>query len=88
MNKTIYMLIGPKGSGKTHVGTLINNNTNIKFLRVESIWLTVQPGEDGWKKVEQVIGQEFLIPADQFTGGYVIVDCQRDIQQCIELEGG
>jgi len=59
LNKTLYMLIGPKGSGKTHIGTLVNNNTSIKFLRVESIWLTVQPGEDGWKKVEQAIGQEF-----------------------------
>jgi len=59
LNKILYFLIGPKGSGKTHIGTLINNNTNIKFLRVESIWLTVKPGEDGWKKVEQAIAQEF-----------------------------
>lgn len=39
MSKTLYMLIGPKGSGKTHIGTLVNIHTDIKFLRVESIWL-------------------------------------------------
>lgn len=59
MDKTLYMLIGPKGSGKTHIGTLVNKHTDIKFLRVESIWLTAQPGEDGWKKVEDAIDAEF-----------------------------
>jgi shikimate kinase len=59
MKKTLYMLIGPKGSGKTHIGTLVNAHTDIAFLRVESIWLGVPPGEDGWKKVEDAIDAEF-----------------------------
>jgi ABC-type branched-subunit amino acid transport system ATPase component len=45
--KVLYMLIGPKGSGKTHIGTLVNLHTDIAFLRVESIWLGLQAGEDG-----------------------------------------
>ena len=57
--KTLYMLIGPKGSGKTHIGTLVNQRTDILFLRVESIWLNLQPGEDGWKKVEAFIDVMF-----------------------------
>lgn len=61
MPKTLYMLIGPKGSGKTHIGMLVDRLTEIKFLRVESIWLTVQPGEDGWKKVESAIDAEFAV---------------------------
>lgn len=61
MPKTLYMLIGPKGSGKTHIGILVDRLTEIKFLRVESIWLTVQPGEDGWKKVESAIDAEFAV---------------------------
>ena len=57
--KTLFMLIGPKGSGKTHMGTLINRQTDIAFLRVESIWLGLQPGEDGWEKVEAAIEAMF-----------------------------
>lgn len=57
--KTLFMLIGPKGSGKTHIGTLVNQNTDIVFLRVEPIWLVVKPDEDGWQKVEAVIDTLF-----------------------------
>ena len=53
------MLVGPKGSGKTHIGTLINQHTDIVFLRVEPIWLNLQPDEDGWNKVEAVIDAMF-----------------------------
>ena len=49
------MLIGPKGSGKTHIGTLVNRHTDIVFLRVEPIWLSLNPGEDGWQKVEATL---------------------------------
>jgi hypothetical protein len=57
--KMLYMLIGPKGSGKTHVGMLVDRHTDIVFLRVEPIWLGLRPGEDGWKKVEAVIDTMF-----------------------------
>jgi len=57
--KTLFMLIGPKGSGKTHIGTLVNQHTDIVFLRVEPIWLNLQPNEDGWKKVEATIDAMF-----------------------------
>jgi shikimate kinase len=59
MKKTLYLLVGPKGSGKTHIGTLVSQNTDISFLRVEPIWLSLQPGEDGWKKVEAAIDAAF-----------------------------
>ncbi|GAB4237815.1 MAG: hypothetical protein Kow00121_64800 [Elainellaceae cyanobacterium] len=58
-SKILYMLIGPKGAGKTYIGTLVNNHTDIRFLRVEPIWLSLQPGEDGWQKVEQTIDTAF-----------------------------
>lgn len=57
--KTLFMLIGPKGSGKTHIGTLVHQNTGILFLRVEPIWLGLKPDEDGWEKVEVVIDSLF-----------------------------
>jgi myo-inositol catabolism protein IolC len=59
MNKILYMLIGPKGSGKTHIGTLVGQHTEIVFISVEPIWLSLVPGEDGWKKVEGVIDKTF-----------------------------
>ena len=60
MEKTLYMLIGPKGSGKTYIGTLVENETDISFLRVENIWLKLSPEEDGWIKVEQAITMDLL----------------------------
>lgn len=57
--KILYMLIGPKGAGKTHIGTVVQQHTDIAFLRVELIWLGLQPGEDGWKKVEAAVNTMF-----------------------------
>jgi shikimate kinase len=57
--KTLYMLIGPKGSGKTHIGKLVDRQMDIVFLQVELIWLGLQPGEDGWKRVEAAIDALF-----------------------------
>lgn len=59
-HKTLYLLIGMKGSGKTHIGKLLAQRTDIFFLQVEPIWLTVQPGENGWEKVEGAIDDCFL----------------------------
>jgi len=59
LEKTLYMLIGPKGSGKTYIGTLAEKNTDIFFLRVENIWLKVKHKENGWIKVEQEIDSKF-----------------------------
>jgi RimJ/RimL family protein N-acetyltransferase/shikimate kinase len=57
--KTLFMLIGPKGSGKTHIGTIVNRHTDIVFLRVEPIWLALNTGEEGWEKVEENIDAMF-----------------------------
>ena len=59
MNKTLYFLIGPKGSGKTFIGTHVQSNTDIYFLRVEPIWLALQENENGWRKVIESINECF-----------------------------
>jgi shikimate kinase len=59
MDKTLYFLIGLKGSGKTTIGTLVGRSTDIHFLRVEPIWVQLQPGENGWQKVEEAIDSAF-----------------------------
>ena len=42
--KTIYVLIGMKGSGKTLIGTLMDQHFDIKFLRVED-WAKLIKGD-------------------------------------------
>jgi predicted kinase len=34
-NRTIYLLIGPKGSGKSFIGKLMDEELGIRFIRVE-----------------------------------------------------
>ncbi len=51
--------MGPKGSGKTHIGSLIEKNADVVFLRVESIWLRLKKNENGWKQVVKAIDLAF-----------------------------
>jgi len=52
-------LIGPKGSGKTFIGSRIEHLTGIRFLHVEPLWLELAEGEDGWERVEREIDALF-----------------------------
>lgn len=50
-NKTVFILIGPKGSGKSHVGTILEKYFCIPFLNVDQLGLENIPkskllGED------------------------------------------
>ena len=40
--KTIFVLTGPKGCGKTYIGTLLEQELGIPFFRVENLWLGVK----------------------------------------------
>jgi shikimate kinase len=40
--KTLFILMGLKGSGKTFIGKLIENKFNIAFLRVENIFKNIK----------------------------------------------
>jgi shikimate kinase len=42
MIKVIYILIGPKGAGKSYIGSLMEKQFGIKFIRVEDIWLKLK----------------------------------------------
>lgn len=59
ISKVLYILIGPKGAGKTYLGKRIEKLTDIKFLSVEPLWLSLAEGEDGWAKVERTIDELF-----------------------------
>ncbi len=73
--KTVYILIGLKGSGKTYIGNLLSETLSIPFLRVENIFLktkTENPLKDqnyisaGFKNVESEI-RSLLLNIDQLT---------------------
>lgn len=38
-NKTVYILIGPKGSGKSYIGELIERTLDLRFLSVEPFFM-------------------------------------------------
>tara|TARA_Y100000310_G_C20151795_1_gene565098 strand:- start:57 stop:548 length:492 start_codon:yes stop_codon:yes gene_type:complete len=64
--KTLFILIGPKGSGKTYIGTLIQKKLNILFFRVEDVWLSIKTNkidkeylEKGFSLVEKEIDKQF-----------------------------
>ena len=48
--KTIYLLVGPKGSGKSYIGSLIDNQFSVKFLRVEDWARSVKKDRDVFDK--------------------------------------
>ncbi len=54
-NKTVFVLIGPKESGKSHVGTVLEKYFGIPFLNVDQLGLEDIPkskllGEDQIKE--------------------------------------
>ena len=59
LRKQFYLLVGPKGAGKTHIGTLVGKNTPITFLAVEPIWLGLKRGAEGWTEVRRAIARCF-----------------------------
>jgi shikimate kinase len=70
MAKTAYILVGPKGSGKTYIGMLMQRRLNIGFLRVENIWLGLKDEmhskgyvQKGFSLVEKTIDEMLAVAA-------------------------
>jgi shikimate kinase len=64
--KKLIILIGLKGSGKTYIGSLIQERLGVNFLRVEDIWLSIEQKRfseeyytEGFRLVEQEIENQF-----------------------------
>lgn len=60
MLKTVYVLIGPKGSGKTYIGSLLEKEIGLKFLSVEKLGLANIPKSKlkGEKLIQEGFHQE------------------------------
>jgi shikimate kinase len=66
--KTLYILIGLKGSGKTFIGKLIEDKFKVPFLRVENIFRDIKRDrhfsdesyiKEGFTLLEQEIRKQF-----------------------------
>ena len=45
-DKTVYVLIGPKGAGKSTLGRLLEERRGVRFLDVEAIFLALPEAEE------------------------------------------
>lgn len=54
-SSTLLILVGPKGSGKTHIGTVLERHLGIRFLRVEPIFRAHRNGPGAMAEVEREI---------------------------------
>lgn len=91
MSKRVVILVGMKGSGKTHIGTIVSQNTDIVFLRVEPLWLSLASGEDGWAKIGREVDR-ILCSADTVmieslggTPGFKRLLANLSAKYCVKL---
>jgi shikimate kinase len=73
LKKQVIILIGLKGSGKTYIGSLLQEKLYIKFFRVENVWLSLKSERltkeyilEGFNLVEQEIDR-LLLNSDRIT---------------------
>jgi len=66
--KTVFLLIGKRGSGKTYIGRLIEKELGIRFLSVEPYFINAKEEyksintksfDKEWKQIEGVINRFF-----------------------------
>lgn len=63
MEKTILLLIGPKGAGKTYLGSRLEREVAIPFVRVEPIWLDLAGTQRLSGASYDAVGQERVLAA-------------------------
>ena len=58
--KSVFILVGPKGSGKTHIGSLLEKEIGLKFLSVEKLGLenSKKSKLTGYERVKESFHEE------------------------------
>lgn len=52
---TLVVLVGPKGSGKTHIGTVLEARLGGRFIRVEPVFKALNNRPEAFVEVEREI---------------------------------
>ncbi|NAS13673.1 ATP-binding protein [Poritiphilus flavus] len=78
--KRIYLLIGPKGSGKSYIGDLLDQHFGIPFIRVED-WAREIPKPDGGYT------EEYLSEVFSTIENGIRVELEKHNQVCFESTG-
>jgi hypothetical protein len=73
---SVWILIGPKGAGKTFIGALLERERGIPFLRVEPVFLEVIEREG--RKDDEVFGLGFSEVADRIDRRLIGADTTTD----------
>lgn len=80
MTNKLLILVGPKGSGKSHIGRELEKLFQIKYVRIESVWQELK-----------VVRTDFLSPEYIREGRKLTLDLIRDSLKsghvCIEASG-
>ncbi len=80
---TLLILIGPKGSGKTHIGAVSEARLGLRFIRVEPIFAALSDQSAAFVEVEHQIRRALAdvpVAAVESTGivpAHITALCQR-----------
>lgn len=66
MTTSLYILIGPKGSGKSYIGDLVERRLGIPFFRVEPIFMAIRGGRR--PDDPEYIREGFAIAGEEIRG--------------------
>ncbi len=87
----LLILVGPKGSGKTHIGTVVERMLGIRFLRVEPIFLGHETFLGAVSEVQRQIhlslaaGDSVIIESTGAAPDYL--RSLQDRYECVRLVG-
>jgi len=70
--KTIFILIGPKGSGKSYIGELIEKTLSIHFMPIEPLFMKIKGSRDNTDE-------------SYIKEGFALVE--KEIHHCLIKEG-
>ncbi len=80
MPNKLLILVGPKGSGKSHIGRELEALFQIKYVRVEAIWQELK------KRRADFLSQDYIREGRQLTLD-LIQSYLKDQHVCIEASG-
>ncbi len=80
MPNKLLILVGPKGSGKSHIGREIEALFHIKFVRVESVW------QDLKERRNDFLSLDYIREGRQLTLD-LIREHLKESHVCIEASG-